>query len=238
MSGCEWASQSLRRHVRRCMTAVGASSSGVFDRSRSRIGRAAISIGLLITLRVVGEGRREHSGAEHQRSGGSEGYGSVTKHGGLSFLVDVGRSRHVTAIEQENTYHSRLCPRGMSHAPHFAACANSRGRLEQALSRCATSGLAPLGDDHECSGGSKLQHSSDNAALDEMALATVQKAGPFPPPAKVLNVADRLPRPSEHCADTKLGLPSTIAALTETPALGSIEGHGSFGGGTPARQKA
>jgi TonB family protein len=34
----------------------------------------------------------------------------------------------------------------------------------------------------------RIEHSSDNAALDEMALATVQNAAPFPPPPKALNV--------------------------------------------------
>ena len=33
----------------------------------------------------------------------------------------------------------------------------------------------------------RIEHSSDNAALDEMALATVQNAAPFPPPPKTLN---------------------------------------------------
>jgi protein TonB len=33
----------------------------------------------------------------------------------------------------------------------------------------------------------RIEHSSDNAALDEMALATVQNAAPFPPPPPTLN---------------------------------------------------
>ena len=33
----------------------------------------------------------------------------------------------------------------------------------------------------------RIEHSSDNAALDEMALATVQNAAPFPPPPTTLN---------------------------------------------------
>ena len=33
----------------------------------------------------------------------------------------------------------------------------------------------------------RIEHSSDSAALDEMALATVQNAAPFPPPPKTLN---------------------------------------------------
>jgi periplasmic protein TonB len=33
----------------------------------------------------------------------------------------------------------------------------------------------------------RIEHSSDNAALDEMALATVQNAAPFPPPPKTPN---------------------------------------------------
>ena len=33
----------------------------------------------------------------------------------------------------------------------------------------------------------RIEHSSDNAALDKMALATVQNAAPFPPPPKTLN---------------------------------------------------
>jgi len=33
----------------------------------------------------------------------------------------------------------------------------------------------------------RIEHSSDNTALDEMALATVQNAAPFPPPPKTLN---------------------------------------------------
>jgi hypothetical protein len=59
---------------------------GVLVWSRSRKGRAAVSIGLLVALRVVGESRGERAGAEHERSGGSEDYGSVAKHGGFSLL--------------------------------------------------------------------------------------------------------------------------------------------------------
>jgi periplasmic protein TonB len=33
----------------------------------------------------------------------------------------------------------------------------------------------------------RIEHSSDNAALDEMAVATVQNAAPFPPPPKTLD---------------------------------------------------
>src|SRR4029450_4960683 len=85
MSGCERASPFLGRHMRRCVAVVGMPGRGVLVQGRSRIGRAAFSVGLS-ALRGVGGGRGERAGAEHQRSGGSEGYGSVAKHGGFSFV--------------------------------------------------------------------------------------------------------------------------------------------------------
>jgi hypothetical protein len=65
MSCCERASQSLRRHMRRCVAVVGMPRRGVLVQGRSRIGRAAFSVGLLVALRVVGEGRGERAGTEH-----------------------------------------------------------------------------------------------------------------------------------------------------------------------------
>ena len=75
MSGFERASQFLRRHIRPCVAVVGMPRRGILVQGRSRIGRAAFSIGLLVALRVIGEGRGERAGADHQRSGGSEGVG-------------------------------------------------------------------------------------------------------------------------------------------------------------------
>ena len=65
-SGYDRASQFLGRSIRRRVPA-GALGGGVRVRGRSRIGRAGVSVGLLVALRVVGEGRGKRAGAEHQR---------------------------------------------------------------------------------------------------------------------------------------------------------------------------
>jgi hypothetical protein len=92
MSGCERASQLLGSYMRRCM-AVGMPCHGVPIWSGSRKGRAALGIGLLVALRVVGKGWGERGGTEHERSGGGEDYGSVAKHGEFSFAL-VKRGDH------------------------------------------------------------------------------------------------------------------------------------------------
>src|SRR6478672_11694106 len=70
-SGYELASHFLGRSGRRCV-AVGALGGGVRVRRGSRIGRAGVSVGLLVALRVVGEGRGKRAGAQNQRSGGGK----------------------------------------------------------------------------------------------------------------------------------------------------------------------
>ena len=53
----------------------------------------SVRVGLLVALRVVGKGRGERGGTEHERSGGGEDYGSVAKHGEFSFAL-VKRGDH------------------------------------------------------------------------------------------------------------------------------------------------
>src|SRR6476660_1667247 len=94
--------------MRQCVPVVGMPGRGVLAQGRSRIGRAAFSVGLLVALRVVGESRGERAGAEQHRCGGSEGYGSVAKHGGVSLLWFWlrWRSRRVTPVVQVSTHPS------------------------------------------------------------------------------------------------------------------------------------
>src|SRR6185295_12035388 len=69
MSGRERASQFPGSHMRRFAAAVGTPDHGAPIRDRSRISRAAFGVGLLIALRVVGEGRSKRAAAEQERSG-------------------------------------------------------------------------------------------------------------------------------------------------------------------------
>ena len=75
--------------MRRFAAALGTPDHGAPIRGRSRISRAAFGVGLLIALRVVGEGRGKRAGAEQERSG-REGQGSIAKHMGSLLAFGFG----------------------------------------------------------------------------------------------------------------------------------------------------
>jgi Oxidoreductase molybdopterin binding domain len=142
MSGFERASQFLGRHIRRCVAVVDMPGRGMLVQGRSRIGRAALSIGLLVALRVIGEGRGERGGADHQRSGGSEGYGSVAKHGGFSFVQVA-----VTACDacQASKHPSpKVCTSGCRTRRTLPRVPIAAGGLNRRFLRVAANALACL----------------------------------------------------------------------------------------------
>ena len=142
MSGRERASQFPGSHMRRFAAAVGTPDHGAPIRDRSRISRAAFGVGLLIALRVVGEGRSKRAAAEQERSG-REGQGSIAKQGKSPCLWLRWRSRHVTPFGQVSSRRERASERGCRTRRTLPRAPIAAADLNRCFLRAVTSAHAP-----------------------------------------------------------------------------------------------